>query len=182
MEEIKIGKKAWILPVGLISSIAAIVIGIFFFSLADGPRIKSSVIVYAIAMFLIGVGIFAAYIAVREILAPRYLIINATGIENQTSFGQLTWDQISKISQFEGTYGSGKNLVQTSGVLIHLHNPVDFLARQSGAKRFGMAHANKKWGSPTIIISSNWAWSRNEIEEKIQSYLTAHRNKSKGKL
>lgn len=181
MEEIKIAKKSWIIVVGLISAIAVMGLGVFFWSLADEPHITSTIGVQVMSGFMVAVGVFTVVFVIWGYFHPKYLILNDKGIDNQTSFGFVAWDQISKVSRFEGTIGAGNYRSWAEGVLLELNERYKMPNNLNMLKRKSINFSAKKWGSPTVIYSSNWAWSQFEIEEKIQSYLTAHRNKSKGK-
>ncbi len=174
MEEIKIARKAWIVPLGAIGSIVALVVAGIIFNAADGPTITSPITVKAIAVFLVAVALFAIFLIVRELFFPRHLIINEEGINNQFSFGLLKWNNIQSIGRFEGMVGSGKYRTVAHGIAIQVHDRDALLKQVTGTRRIGVRYSENKWGTPAVIYSSTWSLNMDLIEDVLKRYLAQH--------
>lgn len=179
MQEIRIPRKAWIVPVGIISSIALLVIAMVVYNAADGPQITSPTGVRIIALLLLVIGVFAVLFIIREVFFPRHLIINSQGITNQFSFGLVTWDNIKSVTRFEGTIGGGRYRSYAEGLKIEVKDKDVILRQVTGLRRWNLGFASNRWGSVAVIYSSNWSWSISKIEEAVQNYLTEYGEASK---
>ncbi len=174
MEEIKIARKAWIVPLGAIGAIGALVVAGIIFNAADDPSVTSPGGVKAIAAFLVVVALLALFLIMRELFFPRYLIINEEGINNQFSFGLLKWNNIQSIGRFEGMVGGGKYRTYAHGIAIQVHDRDALLEQVTGTRRIGVRFSENKWGTPAVIYSSNWSLKMDLIEELLKKYMAEH--------
>ncbi len=178
MEEIRIPKNKLLLIVGLLMGPVAIMLGLYFYSLADGPRISSPLAVQMIGAFIGLSGLFAMALVIREFISPSYLIINNKGINSSLSFGFVPWDEVISIEVYEQVEGTGKSRVNVKGLLIKVKDPDDILGKIRGMKKFGPSRSFKIRGSPVFVPDVNWSWRLDSIEEKLRIYLAEYRRKS----
>lgn len=103
----------------------------------------------AMVVAFVGVVLFGyllVYQIMRAMRSSPLLTADESGIHFDVSLvynGHVSWEDIS-------TYALAKR-VTSMAVLIHLHDPRGYLARQKGmGKRFAFA-THKRWGTPVAI-------------------------------
>ncbi len=174
MEEIRIPKNKLLLIVGLLMGPVAIFLGVYFYSLADGPSITSPLIVQMIGVFIGLCGLLTIALVIREYISPSALVINEKGINSSTSFGFVSWEEIVSIEVYERVEGVGKHRVNVKGLLIKVKDPDKILSKIRGLKKFGPNRSFRLRGSPVFVPDVNWSWRLDKIEEKLRTYLAKH--------
>jgi len=170
MEEIRIPRNSLLVIVGLIMGPVAIIIGMYFYSLADGPNIGLPSAVQLVGIFIALSGLFATALSIRELISPSTLVINENGISSSLSFGFVPWDEIVSIELYERLEGAGQYAVIVKGLLIKVKNPEKILGKIRGLKKFGTNRSFRLRGSPIFIPDVNWSWKLDKIHEKLQTY------------
>lgn len=175
MEEIRIPRGQAVLIIGLLGGISAIFLGVYFYSLADGPSITSPLGVKMIAGFIGLSGLGAVALVIREFIRPSFLVISDKGIDSQLSFGFVPWDEVVSFDIYEQVEGTGKYSVNVKGLLIEVKDPDKILEKVRGLKKFGPNRSYRLRGSPVFVPDHNWSWSQDEIHKILQTYLTEYR-------
>ncbi len=178
MEEVKIPKNQLLLALGLLMGPVTIILGVYFYSLADGPSIRSPLIVQMVGVFIGLSGFVAIALVVRQFIYPSTLVINEKGISSRISFGFVPWDEIVSIEIYERLERVGKYTVNMKGVLVKVKDPEKILGKIKGMKKFGPNRSLMLRGSPVFIPDVNWSWRLDAIHEKLQTYLAEYRRLS----
>ena len=179
MEEIRIPRSGSLLVIGLLGGVVAIILGVYFYSLADGPSITSPLGVKMIAGFISLSGLWAVALVIRQTISPSSLVINDKGIDSRLSFGFVPWDEVVSIDVYERVEGTGKYAANVKGLLIGVKDPGKIMGQIKGLKQFGTNRSFRLRGSPVFVPDHSWSWSQDEIREKLQTYLTEYRKTSK---
>ncbi|GEM_PF-7078496 len=179
MEEVRIPRSPALLIIGLLGGIAAIILGLYFYSLADGPRITSPLMVQLTSGFIGLAGLLAVVIVICEAILPSNLVINEKGLNSRISFGFVPWDEIISIDVYERVEGTGKYSVNVKGLLVGVKDPDKIMDKIKGLKRYGPSRSFRLRGSPVFVPEATWSWNQDEIHEKLQTYLTEYRKTSK---
>ena len=177
MEEIRIPKNRLLLVMGLITGPVAIILGWYFYGLADGPGIRSPLIVQVIGVFIGLSGLFALALVIRQIFYPSMLVINEDGISSDLSFGFVPWSEIISIELYERVEGVGRHRANVKGLLIKVKDPEKILWEIRGLKKFGPSRSFRLRGSPVFIPDVNWSWKLDEIHKKLQAFWEEHGRK-----
>ncbi|VAW24995.1 hypothetical protein MNBD_ALPHA11-1619 [hydrothermal vent metagenome] len=178
MEEIRIPKNQLLLVMGLLMGPVAIILGVYFYSLAGGPSIRSPLIVQMVGVFISLSGLLALALVIHQFIYPSTLVINENGISSHISFGFVPWSEIVSIELYERVEGVGKQRVNVKGVLIKAKDPEKILGEIRGLKKFGPNRSFRLRGSPIFIPDVNWSWRLDKIHEKLQAYWAQYSRKS----
>ncbi len=175
MEEVKILRSQPLLIIGLFGGIVAIILGLYFYSLADGPSITSPLIVMLIAGFIGLSGLLAIVIFIRETINPSTLVINEKGLNSRISFGFVPWDEVVSIEVYDRLERIGNRALMVKGLLIEVKDPGKIMDKIKGLKRYGTSRSFRLRGSPVFVPEATWSWRQDKIHEILQTYLAEHR-------
>lgn len=156
--------------VAIAISLGFVALGVSFLSLdvaeiESKQRFNSPFLIYAVGIASLSFFGLGAVVGIWRLLSPKLgLIISSKGIEIFAigASTKITWSEISGFSVFE--VHSQKMLI------IHLHNPQEYIDVGNNFRRRIAAANHKMCGSPISISSNAFSINFKQLSELCETY------------